>query len=100
VLLWQLLHWTPVTGTCGGIVMPLAPLPLWQLAQFVSAAVWAKVAPAHVVVLLWQSSHGSVVGTWFAGLPSAAVPLWQVAQPVVIPAWSIAVAPAKLTVLL
>jgi hypothetical protein len=36
VLVWQLLHWTPVTGTCGGVVMPVAVVPLWQLEQLVS----------------------------------------------------------------
>jgi hypothetical protein len=40
---------------CGGEVSPVAWEPLWQLAQMVaSAAVWAKVAFAQVVVPLWQ----------------------------------------------
>ena len=34
--------------------MPVAVLPLWQLEQLVSAAVWVKAAPAKLVVLLWQ----------------------------------------------
>jgi hypothetical protein len=38
VLLWQLLHWSPVTGMCGGVVMPVAAVPLWQLEQLVSVA--------------------------------------------------------------
>jgi len=28
VLPWQLLHWIPVTGMCGGVVSPVAVLPL------------------------------------------------------------------------
>jgi hypothetical protein len=36
VLVWQLLHWTPVAGMCGGVVLPVAVVPLWQLTQFVS----------------------------------------------------------------
>jgi hypothetical protein len=38
VLLWQVLHWTPVTGMCGGVVWPVAVVPLWQLEQLVSVA--------------------------------------------------------------
>jgi hypothetical protein len=38
VLVWQLLHWVPVTGMCGGVVMPVAVVPLWQFEQLVSAA--------------------------------------------------------------
>jgi len=49
-----LLHWTVPTGICGGDVMPVAAVPLWQLEQLVSAAVWVKAAPAKLVVLLWQ----------------------------------------------
>jgi hypothetical protein len=28
VLVWQLLHWTPVTGMCGGVTIPVAVVPL------------------------------------------------------------------------
>jgi hypothetical protein len=54
VLVWQLLHWIAAVGMCGGVVMPVAVVPLWQLEQLVSDAAWAKVAPAKLVVLLWQ----------------------------------------------
>jgi hypothetical protein len=47
-----LLHWIPVTGMCGGVVIPVAVVPLWQLEQLVSVAAWANAAPAHVVVLV------------------------------------------------
>ena len=66
--------------------MPVAAVPLWQLEQLVSVAAWVNVPPSHVAVLWWQVSHGAVVGTWFADLPSADVPLWQLAQAPVIPA--------------
>jgi hypothetical protein len=99
VLVWQLLHWIPATGTCGGVVIPVAVAPLWQLEQLESVAAWVNVPPSHVVVLLWQVSQGSVVGTWFAGLPIAEVPLWQLAHAATNPAWFMTVAPPKLTVL-
>ena len=38
VLEWQGLHWMPVTGMWGGVVWPVAVVPLWQLEQFVSVA--------------------------------------------------------------
>jgi hypothetical protein len=71
---------------CGGVLIPVAPLPLWQLEQLVSVAAWANVAAVQFAVLVWQDSQGKLVGTWFAGLPRAAVPLWQSAHPVVMPA--------------
>jgi hypothetical protein len=52
VLLWQLLHWTAPMGMCGGEVMPVAVVPLWQLEQLVSVAACTKAAPTKLVVLL------------------------------------------------
>ncbi len=49
VLLWQLLHWMPVTGMCGGVVMPVAVVPLWQLEQLVSVAAWVNLPPDQLV---------------------------------------------------
>ena len=49
VLVWQLLHWTAVTGICGGVVSPVADVPLWQLEQLVSVAEWVNVPPAQLV---------------------------------------------------
>jgi hypothetical protein len=48
---------------CGGVVMPVAVVPLWQLEQLVSVAACVKAAPLHVVVLLWQVEHSAVVAT-------------------------------------
>ena len=69
---------------CGGEVMPVAVVPLWQLEQFVSVAAWAKTALLQVVVLVWQVEHSAVVATWPALFPCAPdvpwptkVPLWQ-----------------------
>jgi hypothetical protein len=45
VLVWQLLHWTPATGMCGGVFIPVAVAPLWQLEQFVSVGAWVNVPP-------------------------------------------------------
>jgi hypothetical protein len=46
---------------CGGVVMPVAVVPLWQLEQLVSVAAWTKVAVAQLVVLEWQVEHSAVV---------------------------------------
>jgi hypothetical protein len=65
VLVWQLLHWSVPVGMCGGVVMPVAVVPLWQLAQLVSLAEWANVAPAKLVVLLWQVEQSwPLTATW------------------------------------
>jgi hypothetical protein len=37
---------------CGGVVMPVAVVPLWQLEQLVSDAECVNAAPAKLVVLL------------------------------------------------
>jgi hypothetical protein len=65
--------------------LPLADLPLWQLAQPVVMPVWSNLAPpANEVVELWQVSQAAVVGMWLDDLPFAVVLLWQLAQPLVI----------------
>jgi len=68
--------------------LPLALVPLWQVAQVpATTPVWLKVAGSQAVVR-WQVSHDAVVTTWFVVLPLALVPLWQVAQvPVTTPVW-------------
>jgi hypothetical protein len=78
VLVWQLLHWTPVTGTCGGVVWPIAVVPLWQLEQLVSLAECTKVVyePHAVSLGVWHLPQ-SVPLPWS---PLALTPLWQVAQ--------------------
>jgi hypothetical protein len=73
-----------VTKCRGGL--PVAVMPLWQLAHGIDAnRLWFMRAPANVTVLRWQVSQGAVVGICFVGLPSAFTPLWQAAQPDVIP---------------
>jgi hypothetical protein len=37
---------------CGGVFMPVAPLPLWQPEQLVSVDAWVNSAPTQVVVLV------------------------------------------------
>jgi hypothetical protein len=60
--------------------LPVADVPLWQVAQVPGATpVWLKVAGVQAVVL-WQVSQAAVVGMCVVGLPVADVPLWQVAQ--------------------
>ena len=43
---------------CGGVVIPVAVVPLWQLEQFVSVAAWVNLAPAQLAklaaALAWQ----------------------------------------------
>ena len=85
VLVWQLLHWTPATGMCGGVVMPVAVVPLWQLEQFVSVAACVNVPPAQLVnvvaALAWQVTQSlPPVATWPGrdAVPSAPVVPWLV----------------------
>lgn len=58
------------------VLLPVAVVPLWQLAQLPVTLACEKVAGSQALVR-WQSEHWAVVGTWLAGLPGAAVPLWQ-----------------------
>ena len=55
--------------------LPVAVLPLWQVAQTVAAVnvLWSTLAPAQVLVLLWQLSQLPVTVAWVAvlGLPTA-----------------------------
>jgi hypothetical protein len=78
---------------CGGVVMPVAAVPLWQLEQLVSVAAWVKTAPDQLVVLLWQVEQSAVVATWPALLACAPdvpslvnEPLWQESQRLVLTA--------------
>jgi hypothetical protein len=53
---------------CGGVVLPVAVVPLWQLEQLVSVAAWTWTAPAQLVkpeVALWWQVMQSwpLVGT-------------------------------------
>jgi hypothetical protein len=60
--------------------LPVAALPLWQLAQLVAAlnALWSTRAPDQALVLRWQLSH-TVWPAWMVVLGLS--PAWQVAQP-------------------
>lgn len=77
--------------------LPVAAVPLWQVAQVPTATpVWLNNAPRNDVVLVWQVSQPALVTRWLAGLdtgvtPANEVPLWQVAQPVTMPVWLIVV---------
>ena len=48
-------------------VLPVAVLPLWQLAQLVAVVkvLWSTFAPVQLVVDLWQLSH-TVTPAWIA----------------------------------
>jgi hypothetical protein len=43
--------------------LPVAVLPLWQLAQPELTPEWLNLAPEKLVVLLWQFSQGADVVT-------------------------------------
>ena len=80
VLEWQLLHWIPVTGICGGVTMPVAVVPLWQLEQLVSVAVWVNPPPDQLVKLVaalaWQVMQSwPLVATWPENDPVPNAPL-------------------------
>src|SRR6185369_9273465 len=78
VVLWQAMQFVVPTGMWVAL-LPVAPLPLWQLAQLVAAVkpLWSTLAPNQLVVDLWQFSHTvwplctAVVGLMLA---------WQVAH--------------------
>ena len=60
--------------------LPLAWVPLWQVAQVPGATpAWLNMAGSHAVVR-WHASHDAVVAMWVAVLPVAREPLWQVMQ--------------------
>ena len=62
--------------------LPVAVVPLWQLAQLVAAVkvLWLTLVPLQVVVDLWQLSQLAAVDRWLPFLPVATAPLWQLAQ--------------------
>jgi len=85
VLVWQLLHWIPVTGMCGGVVRPVAVVPLWQLEQLVSVAAWVNAPPDQLVKLVaapaWQMMQSRpLVATWPGNdaVPNAPLVPWLV----------------------
>lgn len=61
-------------------LLPLAVVPLWQVAQVPGAALLWPIVAGFQPVVWWQTSHEAVVATWLDFLPLAEVPLWQVAQ--------------------
>jgi hypothetical protein len=70
---------------CGGVVKPVAVVPLWQFEQFVSVAAWVNFPPAQLVkaeaALTWQVMQSApFVATWLANdaVPSAPVVPWLV----------------------
>jgi hypothetical protein len=67
--------------------LPVAVLPLWQVAHAPGVTPeWLKVAGSQAV-LLWQVSQEAVVCTCTVGLPVAVTP-WQEAQvPGTTPLW-------------
>ena len=56
--------------------LPVAVVPLWQLAQVPVTLEWLKFAGVQAVVE-WQVEHSAVVGIWVAVLPVALEPLWH-----------------------
>jgi hypothetical protein len=78
VVAWQLMQFVAPTGIWAA-GLPVALLPLWQLAQLVAAVklLWSTLAVFQLLVLLWQFSQ-TVCPAWMAvfGLLDA----WQVAQ--------------------
>ena len=67
--------------------LPSALVPLWQLEQVPSTALWLTVRTGDQAVLVWQSSQTEVVAMWLADLPVAVVPLWHETQVPVTLAW-------------
>ena len=61
-------------------VLPLAVVPLWQLAQPVVMPTWSNAVAGFQAAVLWQLSQVLLAGMWVAILPVAIVPLWQLKQ--------------------
>lgn len=78
MVLWQESQ-DAVVGICPE-GLPLAAVPLWQLAQLPAATLeWLNLAGVQADVL-WQLSQGAEVAMWPDGLPLALLLLWQVEQ--------------------
>ena len=56
--------------------LPVALVPLWQLAHSLTMPVCVNDAGFHVAVP-WQAPHSAAVAMCVACLPVAVVPLWQ-----------------------
>ena len=71
--------------------LPVAEVPLWQLAQLVATVKpeWSMpVAGSHAEVL-WHVLQAACVGMWLADLPAVVFPLWQLEHaPGATPRWS------------
>ena len=59
--------------------LPVALVPLWQLAQPLTMPVWVNDDGFHADVA-WQEPHSAAVGMCAACLPVAFVPSWHDAQ--------------------
>lgn len=82
---WQLSQLVPA-GTCVW-VLPVAMVPLWQLAQVPVTWVWSTRVTGRHTDVVWQFSQVAVDVMCVLLLPVARVPLWQVEQPLVMPVW-------------
>ena len=71
--LWHVSH-AAVVATCVAF-LPVAVVPLWQLAQVPVTPLWLNVTVLQLLVDLWHVSHAAVVVTCVAFLPVAVVPL-------------------------
>jgi hypothetical protein len=78
--LWQLVQLSAVVTWLA--TLPVAEVPLWQLAQLVDDVnmLWLTLVPVQVLVDLWQLSQAAAVLTWPPDLPVAVAPLWQLVQ--------------------
>jgi hypothetical protein len=56
------------------LFLPVAVVPLWQLAQLPVTLLWSKRAPDQLLVV-WQSSQLLPLAMWLTDLPSAVMPL-------------------------
>ena len=61
------------------VLLPVARVPSWQLAQVVARLTWLNVAGFQAVVA-WQVPQAVSLGMWFTCLPAARTPSWHEAQ--------------------
>jgi len=74
VVWWQVSH-ESVVEICIEL-LPLAVVPLWQVAQVPGATLlWLTAVAGIQAVVRWQVSHEAAVAIWIELLPLAVVPL-------------------------
>ncbi len=84
MVVWQASQ-TPSLAMCPEF-LPVATLPLWQLAHVPETCVWSTCVGGFHAAVVWHFSQVLVLAICVVLLPVAFVPLWQLTQFPVMPA--------------